>query len=509
MPRMDPSRDLVHVAFDTSKDVLVAGILHPGSDSPAIERVFNDEASIRRFVRGFPEPRKVRSCYEAGPGGYELHRLLTSLRWSCEVIAPSLIPTAPGDRVKTDLRDARRLVRQLRAGELVAIRVPSRAEEAVRDLCRARGDATEDLTRAKNRIGHFLIRHGRIWRGGSTWTLKHRQWLGAQRFDEPAAEATFKAYKATVGCREAELDAIEADLACYVEAEPYAASIRRLSAYRGVERIGALVLQAEVCDWRRFADKEDAGAFCGLVPSEYSSGASVRRGGSPTPATSICAASSWSPPGRTASARASGRASSTARRVWRPTPWPGPGRRRSTCVDASAPSTPASRCAASSWRRSPVGSSATSTPRWWDERLTTCPIGRRPRSPVTELSVCRRGAAVAGKPPAASLRWLIYEHKRSKSGAPSCGLQTCAASAREYEIGGDWPSQSTPAAHADLGARPPPPRPGAHRGWRSSRHPVACSRATHATDLWSVAPRNPCNERRCGDLTSRSIREAS
>ncbi len=221
----------------------------------------------------------MRSCYEAGPGGYELHRLLTSLKWSWEVIAPSLIPTAPGDRVKTDKRDARRLVRQLRAGELVAVRVASRAEEAVRDLCRARGDAAADLTRAKNRIGHFLIRHGRIWRDGSTWTLKHRQWLGVQRFDEPAAEATFKRYEATAECREAELDAIEADLACYVEAEPYAASVRRLSAYRGVDRIGALVLQAEVCDWRRFADREGAGAFCGLVPSECSSGASVRRGG--------------------------------------------------------------------------------------------------------------------------------------------------------------------------------------------------------------------------------------
>lgn len=266
MPRMDPSRDLVHVAFDTSKDVLVAGILHPGSDSPAIERVFNDEASIRRFVRGFPEPRKVRSCYEAGPGGYELHRLLTSLRWSCEVIAPSLIPTAPGDRVKTDKRDARRLVRQLRAGELVAIGVPSRAEEAVRDLCRARGDATEDLTRAKNRIGHFLIRHGRIWRDGSTWTLKHRQWLGAQRFDDRAAQATFKAYKATVECREAELDAIEADLACYVEAEPYAASIRRLSAYRGVERIGALVLQAEVWTGDASPTRRTPGRSAGSCP---------------------------------------------------------------------------------------------------------------------------------------------------------------------------------------------------------------------------------------------------
>jgi len=279
MSSLQHREDLVHIAFDTSKDVLVAGVLHPGEETPAIERVFNDEASVRRFIRRFPERSRLRTCYEAGPGGYELYRLLSSMKVSCCVIAPSLIPTAPGDRVKTDKRDARRLVRQLRAGELVAIRVPSREEEAVRDLCRARADATEDLTRAKNRLGHFLLRHGHIWRDGSTWTLKYRAWLAAQCFDHPAATATFDRYKATVECREAELCAIEADMATYLDAEPFADAVARLSAYRGVDRLGALVLQAEVCDWGRFSGRDEAGAFCGLVPSEYSSGKSVTRGG--------------------------------------------------------------------------------------------------------------------------------------------------------------------------------------------------------------------------------------
>jgi transposase len=183
MSSLQHREDVVHIAFDASKDVLVAGVLRPGEETPTIERVFNDEASVRRFIRGFPAPSRLRTCDEAGPGGDELYRLLTSMKVSCCVIAPSLIPTAPGDRVKTDKRDARRLVRQLRAGELVAIRVPSREEEAVRDLCRARADATEDLTRAKNRLGHFLIRHGHIWRDGSTWTLKYRAWLAAQSFE--------------------------------------------------------------------------------------------------------------------------------------------------------------------------------------------------------------------------------------------------------------------------------------------------------------------------------------
>lgn len=278
MSSLQHERELVHVAFDSSKELLVAGILHAGEETPVLERIYNDEASIRRFIGGFPDPTSLRTCYEAGPCGYELHRLLAQMKVPCEVIAPSLIPTRPGDRVKTDRRDARHLVRQLRAGELISIRVPTRAEEAVRDLCRAREDAVEDLTRAKNRLGHFLLRNGRIFRDGSTWTLKHRSWLSAQHLEEPAAQTTLARYRAAVECREAELEAIEADMATHLQAEPFASSIRRLSAYRGIDRLGALVLQAEVCDWRRFSDREDAGAFCGLVPSEYSSGASVSRG---------------------------------------------------------------------------------------------------------------------------------------------------------------------------------------------------------------------------------------
>ena len=277
MPRMHRQGDIVHVAFDSSKDVLVAGILHPGEETATVERIANEETSIRRFVKGFADPRMLRTCYEARPCGYELQRLLDSLKVSCEVIAPALIPVAPGARVKTDRRDARRFVRQFRAGELVAIRVPTRAEEAVRDLSRIRADALEDLTHGKNRLSHFLLRHGRIWHG-ETWTLKYRSWLSTQHFDHPALEATLRHYRSIVECREAELSAIEAELSGYFDTQPFAEPIRRLSAYRGVDRPGALVLQAEVCDWRRFSSREDVGAFCGLVPSEYSSGESVHRG---------------------------------------------------------------------------------------------------------------------------------------------------------------------------------------------------------------------------------------
>lgn len=189
MPILAHHPDVVFLGLDVHKGSICAGILNPGHDSADVERIFNDEESLRRLIGRFPEPRLVRACYEAGPTGYDLQRLLASLGVSCEVIAPSMIPKAPGDKVKTDTRDCRRLARLHRAGELVAVRVPTPLEEAVRDLCRTRGDMVEDLTRARNRLTKFLLRHSRIWRGGSNWTVKHESWLAEQRFDEPALRA--------------------------------------------------------------------------------------------------------------------------------------------------------------------------------------------------------------------------------------------------------------------------------------------------------------------------------
>ncbi len=196
----------------------------------------------------------------------------------CDVVAPSLIPRAPGDKVKTDKRDCRRLARLHRAGELVAIRVPTPLEEAVRDLCRARHDMVEDLTRARNRVTKFLLRHPRVWRGGSNWTVRHHAWLAAQTFSEPALATTFGHYRAVVLAREAALESVEADLVPWCERAPFAAAVRRLGAYRGVTHLGALTLHAEVCDWRRFGRAASLMGFVGLVPSEYSSGASTHRG---------------------------------------------------------------------------------------------------------------------------------------------------------------------------------------------------------------------------------------
>jgi transposase len=133
------------------------------------------------------------------------------------VIAPSLIAKAPGDRVKTDRRDCRRLARLHRAGELVAIRVPTVAEEAVRDLCRTRADMVTDRMRVRHRLSKFLLRHGRVWRAGDAWTLAHERWLVTQRFTEPALTTTYGHYRAVLHSRDAQLEAIEADLASWYD----------------------------------------------------------------------------------------------------------------------------------------------------------------------------------------------------------------------------------------------------------------------------------------------------
>lgn len=271
-------RGYTHLGLDVSKDSVSVAVLEADRDQAVIDRIFHDEASVRRLISRFPDRSKLWVCYEAGPTGYDLHRLLTSMGVRCDVVAPSLVPKGRGDHIKTDKRDARRLAGLHRAGELTPIGVPSPAQEGVRDLCRTRGDMVEDLTRARNRLTKFLLRHSRVWRDGSNWTYKHDQWLTNQHFDDRAMAATFGHYRAVITTREADLAAIDAELEPWCDREPFGHQVGRLSAYRGVSAIGGLCIAAEVFDWRRFARPRSFMAFTGLVPSEYSTGVSTHRG---------------------------------------------------------------------------------------------------------------------------------------------------------------------------------------------------------------------------------------
>jgi transposase len=265
--------------MDVHKNTISVAVLEPHSTSPVVDKIASDDEMVRRLIARFPDPSRVHACYEAGPTGYELARVLRASGMRCEVIAPSLIPTRPGDRVKTDSRDARSLALLFRAGQLSSVRVPTVAEEAVRDLCRARADMVIDQTRARHRLGKFLLRHGRVWRDGDNWTLKHEAWIRAQHFDDAALTATFGHYQATLTARQAAVSAIDADLAQWFTRAPFADPVARLAAYRGITELGALTLASEVCDWRRFPMASTFMGFCGLVPSEHSSGQRTSRGG--------------------------------------------------------------------------------------------------------------------------------------------------------------------------------------------------------------------------------------
>jgi hypothetical protein len=211
------------------------------------------------------------------------------------VVAPALIPRRAGDRVKTDRRDAARLARLHRAAELTAIRVPSPAEEAVRDLCRARADLVDDRRRARQRLKAFLLRHGRVYPEGSSWTLGHRRWLAAQRFGHPALNATYAQYRAVLAVREAELAAAEAELAPWCAAEPFTEVVCRLASYRGIADLSALTLGTEVVTGAASPPPRRSWASPAWSPASIPVGRPPAAGTSPRPATGLSAPCWWRP----------------------------------------------------------------------------------------------------------------------------------------------------------------------------------------------------------------------
>jgi transposase len=260
-----------HVGLDVSKASISVALLRPDGRLDE-ERIPNTPEDVRRLVRRWPEPARVRACYEAGPTGYDLYRQLSALGVDTTVIAPSLTPRRPGDRVKTDRRDARRLAGLFRAGELTAVRVPTREEEAVRDLLRARQDEREDVLRARHRLSKFLLRHGRVYADGKVWTQRHAAWLSQQRFAEPAAQRTLEHYQAELDMRLASLQLLDDELHVVAQRPLFAGTVARLCALRGIAELSALTIAVEVGDFNRFESAAAFMAFTGLVPSERSSG---------------------------------------------------------------------------------------------------------------------------------------------------------------------------------------------------------------------------------------------
>jgi transposase len=222
---------------------------------------------------------QLHVCYEAGPTGYGLYRQVRALGHDCTVVAPSLIPKKAGERVKTNRRDAVTLARLFRAGELTPVWVPDAVHEAVRDLVRAREAAAEDARKKRQQLLSFLLRHGRIFMGHKHWSLAHRRWLAEQTFERPAQQIVFQDAIDAIEDAAARLCRLDEQLAAIVPTWSMAPVIEAYQAMRGVSFVVAVTFVAEIGDLRRFAKPRQLMAYLGLVPSEHSTGETVRRGG--------------------------------------------------------------------------------------------------------------------------------------------------------------------------------------------------------------------------------------
>jgi len=268
-----------HIGLDVHKETIAVAVLRAGTVECDERVIPNTPEALRKLLSRYPDRSLLRTCYEAGPTGYDTQRLITSLGIACDVIAPSLIPRRSGVRVKTDRTDARNLARLHRAGELVAVRVPTPAEEALRDLVRAREDLKNDRRIARQRIRSFLLRYGkRNPAPGSRWSFRFEVWMRALRFDEPASQAAFDHLVGAYFVRDSQLGAVDAQITELALLEPLAEPVARLRAFRGIDTLTAVTLLTETCDFRRFATAGSYMAFTGLTPSEHSSGASRHQG---------------------------------------------------------------------------------------------------------------------------------------------------------------------------------------------------------------------------------------
>ena len=270
------------VGMDVHQDQIVVAVIEGESGRMQEFQVGGDARGIKKLVQRLQQYRsvgRVESAYEAGPCGYALQRRLEAEGINCTVVAPSLMPVKPGERIKTDRRDARKLVEHLRAGLLTAVCPPSPFQEAVRDLCRCREDAREDLMRARHRLSKMLLRRGLVYRQGSNWTHKHRRWLLGLEWNYEAERLVFGDYLQAVEHLEERLRGLDAALATQAEKEPYSAPVGWLRCFRGFDTVNAMTVVAELYEAVRFGSPRQLMAYLGLVPSEHSSGGSRRQGG--------------------------------------------------------------------------------------------------------------------------------------------------------------------------------------------------------------------------------------
>ena len=343
------------LGLDVHAETITVAIAEPNGEVRNLGTIPNRVESIRKLVKKLGPPEQLRACYEAGPTGYVLYWQLTGLGVECAVVAPTLVPVKAGDRVKTDRRDALKLARCHRAGDLTAVWVPDEGTEALRDLVRAREAAKQDQLRARHRLSKFLLRTGqRPASGIKAWTQRYMAWVRQLVYAQPAQAAALLDYVHEVEHMAARVLRLEQSISEAVKlASPRTQEVvRALQALRGIAEISAVTIVSELGQISRFESARQLMGYSGAVPGENSSGQSVRRGPITKTATPTCGASPWKRPGAIGCGQASDRSCAGASKGCRKRSGRLPGKRSSGSPNATR-----------GWPR-PARTSARSSPPW-------------------------------------------------------------------------------------------------------------------------------------------------
>jgi transposase len=267
-----------YLGLDVHKATIAVAVAEASGPPTLFGTIANEPSEVRKVVARLGRDARLMAVYEAGPTGYDLHRQLTSLGVETVVAAPSLTPIRPGDRIKTDNRDALSLARLLRSGDLAPVWVPDPEHEALRDLVRAREDAKAALMRERHHLSKFLLRQGVHAPRGGSWGKRHHQWLNQVQLRNPAHQIVFADYLGAERAAEERVRRLEGSIHECIERSPLLPLVAALQCLRGIAFLSAAIVAVEVGDFRRFKSAPQFMAYAGLVPSEHSSGASRRRG---------------------------------------------------------------------------------------------------------------------------------------------------------------------------------------------------------------------------------------